>query len=139
MPIAGAIHLETAAGAEEYGRVWAFDQESGTRFELETKGAAGGNSMRTRTDATTTPALAATDEVLICTAAGARTVGTPAAATSRGQIFVIKDGAGTGAAANITVDPNGAETIDGGATKAVVAANWGTARIISDGTNWLTL
>lgn len=139
MPITGAVHIEAPSANEEYGRAWAFDQESGLRYELEIKGAAGGNSQRQRVDATTTPSLAATDEVLICTHASARTVGSIAAALCKGQVFIIKDGNGSGGSANITFDPNGSETIDGGATKAIVAANYGTARVTSDGTNWWTL
>lgn len=139
MPITGAVHIEAPSANEEYGRAWAYDQESGLRYELEIKGAAGGNSQRQRTDATTSPSLAATDEVLICTAAGARTLGAVAASTCKGQVFIVKDGAGTGGSAAITFDPTGSETIDGGATKAIVGANYGTARVTSDGTNWWTL
>lgn len=68
-----------------------------------------------------------------------RTVALPAAATCAGQMFIVKDESGSvnGATITITVDPAGAETIDGGATKVIITA-YGTLTIYSNGTNWFT-
>lgn len=69
----------------------------------------------------------------------ARTVNLPAASTLKdGNSFEVKDEAGTAGANNITIDPNGSETIDGAAT-AVVNSNYGCIKFYTDGTNWFTL
>jgi hypothetical protein len=66
---------------------------------------------------------------------GAITVTLPAAASSTGRVYVIRK---TNASANaVTIDPNGAETIDGGATLAV--ANQTAKLIICNGTAWITI
>jgi hypothetical protein len=70
------------------------------------------------------------DYVIDCTS-GTFTVTLPASSGRTGRILIIKNsGAGT-----ITVDGNGAETIDGAATYSL-AVQYATVQIISDGTNW---
>jgi hypothetical protein len=70
------------------------------------------------------------DYVIDCTS-GTFTVTLPASSGRTGRILIIKNsGAGT-----ITVDGNGAETIDGAATYAI-SVQYGTIQIMSDGTNW---
>jgi hypothetical protein len=70
------------------------------------------------------------DYVIDCTS-GTFTVTLPASSGRTGRILIIKNsGAGT-----ITVDGNGAETIDGAATYSL-AVQYATIQIISDGTNW---
>jgi hypothetical protein len=62
-----------------------------------------------------------------------RTITLPAAASSTGQVFVIKK---IDASANtVTVDANASETIDG-ATTAVISAQWASLTIQCDGTGW---
>jgi hypothetical protein len=81
---------------------------------------------------TKTGAYTATDAdyVIDCTS-GTFTVTLPASSGRTGRILIIKNsGAGT-----ITVDGNGAETIDGAATYSL-AVQYATIQIISDGTNW---
>jgi hypothetical protein len=70
------------------------------------------------------------DYVIDCTS-GTFTATLPASSGRTGRILIIKNsGAGT-----ITVDGNGAETIDGAATYSL-AVQYATIQIISDGTNW---
>lgn len=61
------------------------------------------------------------------------TVNLPAAPLV-GDWFVVKDGVGTAAASNITVDGNG-NTIDGAATQ-LIATNYGALKFIFNGTEW---
>jgi len=67
-----------------------------------------------------------------------RTVNLVAAATAgSGTVLYIKDEAGTAGTNNITVDPAGAETVDG-STTILISANFGVARLYSNGANWFT-
>jgi len=54
-----------------------------------------------------------------------------------GRIIIIKDESGGAGSSNITVDTEGAETIDG-ANSWVINTNYGVLRVYSDGTNWFT-
>lgn len=67
-----------------------------------------------------------------------RTVALPTAVGREGQTFVVKDESGsvTGAI-KITIDPNGAETIDGAATFDIIVA-YGAIEFYSDGANWFS-
>lgn len=51
-----------------------------------------------------------------------------------GRIFIIKDESGAAGTNNITIDTQGAETIDGAASVAITA-DFGAARLYSDGSN----
>tara|TARA_R110001606_G_scaffold297277_5_gene445094 strand:- start:1356 stop:4745 length:3390 start_codon:yes stop_codon:yes gene_type:complete len=55
-----------------------------------------------------------------------------------GKELVIKDELGNAAANNITIAAAGSETIDGAATK-VIATNWGSVRLRSVGTGWVSV
>ncbi len=61
----------------------------------------------------------------------------PAAAAAAGCVLVVKDESGGAAGNNITVDGDGAETIDGAATK-VINTNFGALRLYCTGTAWFT-
>lgn len=75
------------------------------------------------------------DYTILVTPAAATTISLPAAATCTGQEFCIRK---MDASANaVTIDPNGAETINGAATATVPDTT--TYRIQSDGTNWIFL
>lgn len=78
--------------------------------------------------ATTT--VTVTDFLVDCTS-GTFTVNLPTAVGIQGQEFEVKN-SGTG---TITVDPSGAETIDGASTKTL--AQYDAVRIMSTGTNWI--
>jgi hypothetical protein len=99
--------------------------------ELQVNGSISGIGFK-QAYVTKTGAYTATndDYVIDCTS-GTFTVTLPASSGRTGRILIIKNsGAGT-----ITVDGNGAETIDGAATYSL-AVQYATVQIMSDGTNW---
>lgn len=76
------------------------------------------------------------DVVTVATAGGAVTVTLPPVAGTRGKTYHIKK---TDASANnLTLDGNGAETIDGAAT-VVWNTQWMTKQVVSTGAEWLTV
>jgi hypothetical protein len=74
------------------------------------------------------------DYIVLCDAtAGVVTLTLPAAAASQGRKLVAKK---TDASANaVTVDGNGAETVDGAASVSITA-RYDSVSVISDGTTW---
>lgn len=70
------------------------------------------------------------DCVIDCTT-GTFTVTLPTAVGIVGQYFIIKN-SGTGV---VTIDANGTETIDGVLTK-ILAVQYESFTLLSDGTNW---
>jgi hypothetical protein len=101
------------------------------------------NDMQTRTWAqqvtgnaivksvTTTYSAEATDSTILCNATGAAfTVTLPKAASCKGHVLILKKTDASGNA--ITVDGNGAETVDG-------AAQWNSVTVQSDGTNYVII
>jgi hypothetical protein len=93
--------------------------------------------MRVATASPVTVA-AATDCIVVTklSVAGAVAVNLPAGATK--QIFCIVDGTGDAATNNITITPNGAETINGASTL-VLNSNREGVIIAYSGTEWLVL
>lgn len=89
--------------------------------------------LATRT-ITTTGAPTATDYLILCDAtSGAITVNLPAVASSAGRVLVVKK---TDASINsVTLDGNGAETIDGAATK-ILATQYAVLNIQCNGAAW---
>jgi len=59
----------------------------------------------------------------------------PTAQTTAGRCITIKDAGGNASANNITVDTEGAETIDGAAT-AVISGNYDSISLYSNGVGW---
>ncbi len=92
-------------------------------------------SFTVRTTAATTDTLLDTDSIIIYTAATAKTCNLPAAAAvPPGRRFVVINTA----AGAVTVDPAGAELINGAANLAVTATT-GRADFFTNGTAWFTV
>ncbi len=78
-----------------------------------------------------------TDQLLVVNGAGgAITIALPAAAgfVNRSLYVLAKSVSG----GNVTINPDGAETIDGASTK-VLSAAYSSCRIVSAGTEWYSL
>jgi hypothetical protein len=74
---------------------------------------------------------ATTDCVVNCTS-GTFTVTLPTAVGIEGQYFIVKN-SGTGV---ITIDGDGAETIDGAANK-TLSVQYESMTVVSNGANWI--
>jgi hypothetical protein len=99
--------------------------------ELQVNGSISGIGFKQNYVTKTGAYTATNDDYVIDCTSGTFTVTLPASSGRTGRILIIKNsGAGT-----ITVDGNGAETIDGAATYAI-SVQYGTIQIMSDGTNW---
>jgi len=81
---------------------------------------------------TTTYTIATSDDIVICTS-GTFTVTLPTAVSATGDMYRVKNsGAGV-----ITLDGNGAQTIDGAANH--VLNQFDSLTVVSDGTNWVVV
>jgi hypothetical protein len=96
-------------------------------------------AVKTLHATTASQALAVSDlgSLVIAPNTGAIAVTLPAAASCTGRGYIIKKT--TADAVAVTIDPDGAETIDGGATYAAIDAANDCVEIISDGTKWLII
>lgn len=77
------------------------------------------------------------NKVYIVNTGSARSFTLPVPAS--GLSFYIKDGTGTCATNNITIIRNASEQIEGIAASKIFQTNWGSWRIVCDGTNWFIL
>lgn len=73
--------------------------------------------------------------ILADTSSNAITVNLPAASENSGRVINIKDKGGNAGTNNITIDPDGSETIDGAASVAI-NTNYGSMTVLCDGTKW---
>lgn len=92
---------------------------------------------RLQRSVTATPiVIAGTDQILNCNIAAAAACTLPTAASRNGQPLTFKD-LGQAAAHNITITPNGAETIDGANSAVVIKNNFGWITLVpfNDGVN----
>ncbi len=84
-----------------------------------------GQQLYGTTTVTATPyAPAATDSLALISVAGAVTVNLPAASSRSGYPLAIKDISGAASTNNITINRDGADTIEG-LTSIVIATDWG--------------
>jgi hypothetical protein len=99
--------------------------------KLQVVGSLTATGMQQKYLARTTAYTATTSDYLIDCTSGTFTVTLYAASGNAGRILMVKNsGAGT-----ITVDGNGAETIDGAATYSL-SVQYATVQLMCDGTNW---
>lgn len=77
------------------------------------------------------------NKVFLISTAAARTINLPTPAT--GLNFTFKDSTGQANTNNITVVRAATEQIEGVAASKVLQTNWGSWKIISDGTNWFLI
>ncbi len=99
-----------------------------------------GKVEQNTTAVTSSPTLTDTDGnyILLVDTSAARTITLPDP-TLGNRVFVVKDTTGTSETNNITMARNGSENIDGVAASKVLSYNYGSWRIISDGTDWWTV
>jgi hypothetical protein len=107
----------------------------GTNAPTSTLQVAGSQALAITTK-TATYTATANDHTIVCNNAGAMTVNLPAAAGCSGRVYVIKKI--SAALNNVTVDGNGAETIDGAATR-ILSLQYESVMIQSNGTSWFIL
>jgi len=96
--------------------------------------------ITTKANADTPYTVLGTDYVINCdTSAGVLQVTLPAATALAGRTFVIRDGAGSAAVNNITINGGGTNLVGGGAATAtkVLSAAYSGATVYSNGTVWL--
>ena len=96
--------------------------------------------ITTKANADTPYTVLGTDYVINCdTSAGVLQVTLPAANALAGRTFVIRDGVGSAAVNNITINGGGTNLVGGGAAAAtkVLSAAYSGATVYSNGTVWL--
>ena len=76
--------------------------------------------------------------ILVTDTAAPRTITLATADTVNGREIIIKDASGAALVNNITIDTEGAQTIDG-AADVTINTNYGVFRLVSNGTNWFTI
>lgn len=81
--------------------------------------------------------MGVSDVVVLVNTGSPVTVTLPVPAS--GRRVVVKDSTGNAATNNITVARNGSENIEGLGSNKLIAANWGSLTLISDGTNWFII
>lgn len=99
--------------ATDYFLMW--DSVANTFFNVPLIGSAFGRSRLQRSVTATPIVVAANDEILNCNINTVSACPLPAASSRNGLPLTFKD-LGQAAANNITITPNGAETIDGAST-----------------------
>lgn len=111
---------------------------TGTGANVITVSSSGVQSVAVRVAvATPVTVSATTDEVISVQVPGPVAVAVNLPAGVLGQVFTIKDGLGLATPVTpITVNPNGADTIDGAAT-ATINAPFGSLTLVYDGAQWI--
>ena len=139
MTLRGETHLVFASGGANErvritssgGNVLISTTTDNNTDKLQVNGSIQGTGFNQAYTAKTGTYTATTSDYFIDCTSGTFTVNIFTAVGNTGRILIIKNsGAGT-----ITVDPNGAQTIDGAATQSL-STQWSRVHIISDGTNW---
>jgi len=130
------------AGASRVGRVVAVEGANKARVRcqpvVQVTGALEGTQVVALADASASLTLNQMNRVLLIANTVARTLTLPPVASVRagGWVWLVKTSA---AAAAVTLDGNGTETIDGAQTFAGVDAQYDTAQLVCTGTEWIIL
>jgi hypothetical protein len=82
---------------------------------------------------TTSTTLTNENTVLVDTTGGSIIITLPAASDNESKVYNIKRI--TGGVNTLTITPDGADTVDGASTK-LIATQWASLTIVSDGTAW---
>lgn len=132
----------TPAGNSRVGRVVAVESANVARVRCEPifalDGVLDNLPIVVLPDADATLTLNHVNRVLLIGNTAGRTLTLPAAASVRagGWLRVVKT---TAATAAVTLDGNGAETIDGAATLATIDAQYDVAHLVCTGSEWIVL
>lgn len=132
----------TPTGNSRIGRIVAVEATNTARIRCQPvallTGVVDNELIVALADANATLTLDHVNRVLLIANTAARTLTLPAVATVRagGWIRVVKTSAD---AAAVTLDGNGAETIDGAATYAAIDAQYDTAHLLCTGGEWIIL
>jgi len=113
---------------------------TGTGANTITISSSGISPLAVRIAVATPVAISATtDEVISVQVPGPIAVTANLPAGVLGQVFTIKDGLGLAAPATpITINPSGADTIDGAAS-ATINAPFGSLTLVFDGGQWILI
>jgi len=117
------------------------DSDEANVFTMDTNGSialSGGITNHVTTVNAATYDLLTTDYILHITYTGTGAVTSltlPTAQCTAGRTIIVKDAGGNAETNSITIDTEGAETIDGAATF-VIDANYEAISLYSDGSNW---
>lgn len=104
------------------------------KFSVSSEG-----GINIRRSATAVSANSAGEVIIgVTDTSAARTITLDSDDVVAGRIMIIKDESGAAGTNNITIDTEGAETIDGAAS-VTISVNYGVVRVYSDGTNWFTI
>ncbi len=132
----------TPLGNSRIGRIVALEGSDVARVRCQPQtggqGELEGRAVRQVSDATQALTLDHVNRVLLMANTTARTLTLPTAASCRAGswVRVVKT---SSAAAAITLDGNGSETIDGAATLATLDAQYDCAHLLCTGTEWIVL
>lgn len=131
-----ALAVQTPAPANyatDYFLMW--DSVANTFFNVPITGGPFGRARLQRSVVATPIVVAANDEILNCNISSAAACALPAASTRVGLSLTFKD-LGQATAHNITITPNGAETIDGAANLVLNVNRQGVTLVpFNDGVN----
>ena len=135
--------IKTAAPSGGTAAAWKLGSVVGKRIEVDVAGTgytiplAGLYNLDTKSANYT---LTSSDYTVGFDCASDRTATLPDATTSKGRVYVIYQYNTGSATRGVTIDPNGAQTIDGNATAVLTGwCDFTSVMIQSDGSNWVII